>query len=116
MRSVSVQIVCMGRAALIEIEVAYALPERQEIVAIKVPEGTTAYAAVGLSGIEKLFDDIDLPNATLGIFGTVISRPEQHVLREGDRVEIYRPLRMDPKEARLRRARKGTQGSEGTES
>lgn len=96
---------------LIRVEVAYALPERQEIVALDVPRGTTARRAAELSGIDRLFPGLDLSTAEMGIFsklldGKVLPLPEDYVLEERDRVEIYRPLVLDPKEARLRRARK----------
>ena len=92
----------MTEQTVINVEVAYALPEKQAIVALQVPEGTTALEAATQSGISQKFDDIDLDNAKLGIFAKVVS-PGQ-VLREGDRVEIYRPLIADPKEVRKARA------------
>jgi putative ubiquitin-RnfH superfamily antitoxin RatB of RatAB toxin-antitoxin module len=86
----------------IKVEVAYALPEKQAIVALDVSPGTTALDAARQSGISEKFDGIDLENAKLGIFGGVVA-PSQ-VLKEGDRVEIYRPLVADPKEVRKARA------------
>ena len=86
----------------IKVEVAYALPDKQAIVAVDVSPGTTALEAARLSGITDKFEGIDLDNAKLGIFGAVIA-PGQ-VLAEGDRVEIYRPLIADPKEVRKARA------------
>jgi len=88
------------------VEVAYARPDRQEIVEVEVPEGTTAMEAVLKSGIEKIFPEVDPANTDMGIFGKVIKKPEAHPLREGDRVELYRPLKIDPKQARLNRAKK----------
>jgi len=90
---------------LIRVEVAYARPERQEIFSLDVPEGTTAQAAVEASGILAAFPEIDLNQNRLGIFGGLI-KPDQ-ALRAGDRVEIYRPLKADPKEVRRQRAREG---------
>lgn len=84
------------------VEVAYALPEKQALLPLDVAVGTTALEAALQSGITAKFDDIDLENAKLGIFGKVVS-PGQ-VLQEGDRVEIYRPLIADPKEVRKARA------------
>ncbi|TDG15180.1 RnfH family protein [Seongchinamella unica] len=92
----------MTEQTLINVEVAYALPEKQAILALQVPEGTTALEAAKQSRITEKFDGIDLDNAKLGIFAKVVS-PGQ-VLREGDRVEIYRPLIADPKEVRKARA------------
>ena len=92
----------MTEQTLINVEVAYALAENQAILALQVPEGTTALDAARQSGITEKFDGLDLDNAKLGIFAKVVS-PGQ-VLREGDRVEIYRPLIADPKEVRKARA------------
>ena len=88
------------------IEVAYATPERQEIVSFEVEEGTTVLEAARRSGIADLFPEIDLEQASMGIFGKVIRSPAEHVLSGGDRVELYRPLKIDPKQARANRARK----------
>jgi len=90
----------------IKVEVAYALPDQQKILALDVVPGTTAEDAVKKSGISNLFPEIDLATNKLGIFGKVISNPESHELKDGDRVEIYRPLKIDPKQARLNRAKK----------
>ena len=87
---------------MIHVEVAYALEDKQTIMTLDVPEGTTALEAAKQSGITNKFDDIDLDNAKLGIFAKVVA-PTQ-VLRAGDRVEIYRPLIADPKEVRKARA------------
>jgi putative ubiquitin-RnfH superfamily antitoxin RatB of RatAB toxin-antitoxin module len=92
----------MREAKRIVVEVAYALPDKQAIIELEVPEGTTAIEAARQSGITQKFEDIDLDNAKLGIYARVIS-PSQ-VLHEGDRVEIYRPLIADPKEVRKARA------------
>lgn len=87
------------------VEVAYALPQRQLIVELKVPEGTTAEQAVEKSGILQKFPEIDLAENKLGIFGK-LTKPDT-VLHERDRVEIYRPLIADPKEIRRQRAAEG---------
>ncbi|HVW64042.1 MAG TPA: RnfH family protein [Nitrosospira sp.] len=86
----------------IEIEVVYALPEKQVMHKVRVPDGTTAEQAVRLSGILEIFPEIDLSFNKIGIFGKVV-KPGR-VLRDSDRVEIYRALAVDPKEARRRRA------------
>lgn len=86
----------------IAIEVAYALPHTQMVMPLRVPCGTTALQAAELSGIASRFADIDLENATLGIFGQIVALG--HTLRAGDRVEIYRPLLADPKDVRKARA------------
>lgn len=94
---------------MIQVEVAYAQPERQEIVPVNVPEGTTALEAAKLSGITDIFPEIDPDTIDMGVFGKVIKDPAAHALREGDRVELYRPLKIDPKQARLNRAKKKDQ-------
>jgi len=91
-----------GTIEVIEVEVAYALPHRQVVLTVELPVGATALQAGQQSCITDAFSDVDLDNATLGIFGQLVA-PRQ-VLREGDRVEIYRPLTADPKEVRKARA------------
>jgi uncharacterized protein len=103
----------LKQSITIAIEVAYALPQRQKIIPLSVEQGTTAYDAVIGSGIAQFFPELDLENAPLGIFGQVLgtkglASPRQYVLQPGDRVEIYRPLTSDPKEARRKRAAKNS--------
>ena len=93
---------------MMHVEVAYARPDKQEIVPVDVPEGTTALEAVKLSGITALFPEVDPDSNDMGIFGKVVKDPAAHELRDGDRVELYRPLKIDPKQARLNRAKKKT--------
>ncbi len=93
-----------GTEPAITVEVVYALPERQSLVALTVRCGATAREAVALSGLPLRHPDIDLARISLGIFGKR-AQPDA-LLKNGDRVEIYRPLIADPKEARRRRARK----------
>ncbi len=85
----------------IDVEVAFAAPGRQQIVALRVPAGTTAGEAVELSGLRMVFPGIE-PKPVVGIFSRKV--PLEQVLAPGDRVEIYRPLIADPKEVRRRRA------------
>ena len=84
------------------VEVAYALPDKQEIVMVEVEPGTTAEQAVVQSQIQDHFPDLRLDDLKLGIFGKAVKGSQ--VLHAGDRVEIYRPLIADPKEVRKRRA------------
>ena len=96
---------------LIKVEVAYALPQKQRIVALQVPAGTTALDAVLRSGIAQEFPEIDPDSAPMGIFakaldGKSLPLPQDYQLAARDRVEIYRPLLIDPKEARQARAAK----------
>ena len=88
---------------LITVEVVYALPDSQTRVELKVAAGTTVRQAVEQSGIPLLYPEIDIVNGKVGIFGKLV-HPDVP-LREKDRVEIYRPLIADPKDARRRRAR-----------
>ncbi len=88
---------------LIEISVVYALPESQTEVILKVPAGTTAREALAQSGIAAQYSGVDWDAVAIGIFGR--RTPPSTVLREYDRVEIYRPLSADPKLARRKRAR-----------
>ncbi|MEL0005937.1 MAG: RnfH family protein [Luminiphilus sp.] len=89
----------------IPVEVAYALPEKQRIIKLEVPIGTTASEAVMQSGIETAFDDLVLgPDLKLGVWGK--ATPGDRILEAGERVEIYRPLKIDPKAVRKARAAK----------
>ncbi len=89
----------------INVEVAYALPEKQLIRALNVDAGTTIGAAIVQSGIMMDFPELELEDAKVGIFGK--AAPMTTVLSDGDRVEIYRPLIADPKEVRRKRAAAG---------
>ena len=80
------------------------MPERQELVTLEVPAGSTVADAINRSGLPGKFEGFDLDLTKVGIFGKK-TVPEQ-VLRDGDRVEIYRPLIADPKEVRRQRALK----------
>lgn len=91
-------------SVLIRVEVAYATPERQLILPLDVPEGITVYEAAERSNIIKHFPEIVLEQASMGVFGKLEKNPKQRVLRHQERVEIYRPLLIDPKEVRKRRA------------
>lgn len=85
----------------IEVEVAYALPHRQFLKRFYVPSGTTIERAITLSGIRDIFTEIDLEKQKMGIFSK-LTKPGA-ILQNGDRVEIYRPLLLDPKEKRRKR-------------
>jgi putative ubiquitin-RnfH superfamily antitoxin RatB of RatAB toxin-antitoxin module len=88
----------------ISIEVVYGLPDKQSLLAIKVDEGSTVESAVLHSGIMALHPEIDLSVNKTGIWNK--SKRLTEVLREGDRIEIYRPLIADPKAVRKVRAEK----------
>jgi len=100
----------------INIEVAYAMPEKQIIRAVNVDMGTTIGAAIVQSGIMIDFPELDfkLEDADVGIFGKAAVMTT--VLADGDRVEIYRPLIADPKEVRRKRAAEGKKMKKGASS
>ncbi|MBX3639138.1 MAG: RnfH family protein [Nitrosomonas sp.] len=85
-------------AAAIEVEIVYALLSRQVLTKIRVPSGTTLEQAIQLSGIMKQFPEIDLSKNRIGVFGRLAKRDA--LVESRDRVEIYRPLLIDPMEAR----------------
>lgn len=89
---------------LIDVEVAYATPEQQVIIPLKMPEGSSVEQAINASGLLNRFTEIDDTDLKAGIFGRCC-RLDQ-MLKQNDRVEIYRPLIHDPKEARRQRAAK----------
>jgi putative ubiquitin-RnfH superfamily antitoxin RatB of RatAB toxin-antitoxin module len=84
-------------------EVAYARPDRQWLVPVVLPQGATAMDALRSSRLTALCPEIDPERAVLGIFGQVVAADQR--LRDGDRVEIYRPLAADPREARRERVK-----------
>lgn len=96
----------MTESEKIEVEVAYALPDKQKIYTLLVDLGTTVIEAVKQSNVKNDFPDVDLEQASYGIFGQKIKSADTHVLKSAERVEIYRPLIADPKEIRRRRAKK----------
>jgi uncharacterized protein len=90
---------------MIKVEVLYALPHEQTLLSVEVPPGSTLGDAIKISGILAKHAEIDLATNKVGIFGK-LSKPDT-VLRERDRIEIYRPLIADPKEIRKKRAEEG---------
>lgn len=102
----------MASDSEMKVEVVYALPKKQTLLALEVPVGTTVIEAVHASGILDIYPEIDIANSKLGIFGRMARTDE--VLQPGERVEIYRPLKADPKEVRRRLAAEGkTMGKTG---
>lgn len=96
---------------LIDVEVVYATPQKQRVIALQVPAGTSAFEAVVRSNIVSEFAEIDLHTIPMGIYSKPLDgkgrpTPHEYALRARDRVELYRPLIIDPKEARLARAAK----------
>jgi len=89
-----------------KIEITYALPDRQELVTIDLPEGSTVMQAVEASGLLQKYPEIDPGGVNkLGVFAKLAKADS--VLRDRDRVEIYRPLIADPKEVRRQKAAEG---------
>jgi putative ubiquitin-RnfH superfamily antitoxin RatB of RatAB toxin-antitoxin module len=89
----------------LRVEVAYARPDVQYLIAVELEAGASAADAVRASGLMQRCPEIDPETSPLGVFSQPCA-PDQP-LRPGDRVEVYRPLRVDPKEARRLRARSG---------
>lgn len=90
---------------MLSVEVAYALPAKQQIVSLTLPRGSTLRQAIDASGLLQKYPEIDLTKHKVGIFAKLgkLDAP----LRDHDRVEIYRPLIADPKEVRKQRAAEG---------
>jgi putative ubiquitin-RnfH superfamily antitoxin RatB of RatAB toxin-antitoxin module len=101
----------MAEVEFITVEVAYAKPDKQLILTLEVPAGSTVQQVIEHSVIMEKFPEIDLATARLGIFGK-LKKPTETVVA-GDRVEIYRPLIADPKEVRKQRAAAGKQMKKG---
>lgn len=89
----------------ISVEVTYALPQKQEVLSLKIRSGAVVSEAIARSGILRDFPEIDLASAKVGIYGKQVKLDA--VLRDKDRIEIYRPLIADPKEIRRKRAAEG---------
>ncbi len=93
------------------IEIAYATPQKQIILELEVAADTSPRQAVIDSDIDEYFPEIDKQSCDIGIFGKLIKA--DHVLENGDRIEIYRPLIADPKQVRKQRAAQGLQTKKG---
>ena len=89
----------------LQIEVAFALPEKQFLTAVVLPPGATVAEAVAASGVAAEFPDVDVDSLPTGVWGHPADRSA--MLKDGDRVELYRPLLRDPREARRELAQAG---------
>lgn len=89
----------------VHVEVVYALRDRQELVRLSVAPGTTVQQAIDMSGLFVRHPELSPAQNKLGIYGKLVKGDV--VLRDGDRIEIYRPLLADPKEVRRKRAEEG---------
>lgn len=92
-------------AEMLKVEVCYALPEKQEMVSVSLPEGATLQQALEASGLLGKYPEIDIKKNKFGIYAKLSKLDTP--LRDRDRVEVYRPLIADPKEVRKQRAAEG---------
>ncbi len=92
-------------ADYVKVEVVFATQEHQQLTSLELPPGSTVDDAIRLSRIDKQFPSQDLSGLEVGIWGRIVARDQP--LEAGDRVEIYRPLELDPREARRRLAAAG---------
>jgi len=103
------------------VEVVYASVQEQKLIELRVPKGSTALDAVRLSKIAQHFPEIDLENLDLGVFAKPLDGkgrplPHEYIVQAEDRVEIYRPLTIDPMQARLARAEEKRQAREAAKA
>ncbi len=89
---------------MIDIEIVYATAQKQMLLTLRVPENTIVAEAILQSGILEQFSELTFESLNVGIFSTPCSLEKE--VKNGDRIEIYRPLLTDPKEARRQRALK----------
>lgn len=95
---------------LLRVSVAFAYPDHQVLMSTDLPEGATLRDAIEQSGIRDKVPEIDLDSMRVGVYGKL--KGLEDAVRSGDRVEIYRPLKADPKEARRTRAQAEKGGSQ----
>ena len=91
--------------ARIVVEVVFALPDRQALVAVELPAGATVAEAIAAAGLAGIYEDQDIANAPVAIWAKPVGRSA--AVSNGDRIEILRPLRMDPRDARREVAKVG---------
>ncbi len=94
-----------GSSGCISVQVVYAMPDQQDVVSIKLPRGAVLRQALEACGLLQKYPEIDMENGRFGIFSRLTKLDT--VLRDLDRVEIYRPLIADPKQVRRQRAAEG---------
>ncbi|MGI9222839.1 MAG: RnfH family protein [Woeseiaceae bacterium] len=90
---------------LIDVELVFATPDRQVLLAMQVASGATVADVIAQSGVHQEFPDVQLGELEFGIWGKLVA--QDHVVHDGDRIEFYRPLNIDPREARRQLARAG---------
>ena len=89
-------------SGLIKVEVVFGTPDVQQLVSVSMPSGSTVADALEMSKIAAAFPDADIAHMPTGIWGRPVQRDQ--TLVDGDRIEVYRELEIDPKEARRLRA------------
>ncbi len=92
----------MGDSNSIAVVVCYATAKQQEIIPLELPPQTNILQAIQQSGVLDQYTEIDLAKNTIGVFGKLVNLDQ--VLQDKDRIEIYRPLRINPMDARRSRA------------
>ncbi len=92
----------MANRKIISVTVVYALTHHQEVITVELPANSTVEQAIIESGILRMYSEIDITKNSLGIYGKVVKNSQ--ILHDQDRVEIYRPLTIDPMHARRKRA------------
>lgn len=95
----------MARDETMQVEVVFAQPDLQKLIPLQIERGATVSDAIVRSGMASHFPDIDLLGCAVAVWGKTESH--EYVLEPGDRVEILRPLRIDPREARRKLAAMG---------
>jgi uncharacterized protein len=89
----------------LQVEVVYALPERQELLTLEVDDGATVQEVIDRSSLAELFPECDFDRCRVGIWGHLVTR--EQTVQHGDRIELYRELLIDPRDARRTLATKG---------
>ena len=97
--------------AMLKIELVYATQVRQELVELVVEAGRSVGQIIDESGLYRLFPDQQLESADVGVWGRPVNR--SHIACDGDRIEIYRPLLLDPRDARRLLAEQGRTMNQG---
>lgn len=90
----------MANADTLHIQLCYALPDNAVLLELDIKQGSTLEEAIYQSGLLSQYPDIDLSTNKVGVYGKL--KPLDTKARDGDRIEIYRPLRADPMESRRR--------------
>ena len=95
----------MDEQGAIDVEIAYARSDRQRVISVRVRPGTAPREVLRLSKLAEDFAEIEVSSCRLGVFGRVIA--DDYGVKAGDRIEVYRPLERDPRDARRELAARG---------